>query len=101
MSEQDPDNFSLWYRFRTTVIFNLLYLAGPASLDDDRNPRVQVEREYLRRKAIDRARKHGGPVELIEPGSTRKHVDPFVLMLVIGAIGLVFLLIWFGFEVAR
>lgn len=96
MEEARRDDFSLWYRFRTTVVFNLLYLAGPASLDDARNPRVQVEREYLRRKALHLAHKHGGPVEVIPLSSQRPAgIDPFVLMVVFAVVAVLFLLGWF------
>jgi len=97
-SERD-DDFSWWYRFRMTVVFNLLQIAGPAKLGDEQDPRVLVEREYLRRKALHRARKYGGPVQVLEPKPASGGFDPFVLS-VIGAIAAVlFLLVWFVLEV--
>ena len=97
--ERGEDSFSLWYRFKTTVVFNLLHVAGPASLDDQQNPRVQLEREYLRRKALHRARKSGGPVQVLVPKPPSGGFDPFVLS-VIGAVAAVlFLLVWFVLEV--
>ena len=76
------DDFSLWYRFKTTVIFNLLNVAGPASLDDEHNPRVQIEQEYLRRKAIHVAEKTGRPVEEIRPSPPSSGIDPVVVMMI-------------------
>ena len=95
---RSEDDFSLWYRFKTTVIFNLLHVAGPASLDDAQNPRVQLEREYLRRKALHRARKSGGAVEELEPKAPSTGFDPFVLCVIGGIAAVAFLLVWFVIE---
>ena len=54
------DRFGLWYRFKALVIFNLLYVAGPAQLDEDHDPRAAVEEDYERRRDLHRAR-HGKP----------------------------------------
>lgn len=85
------DDFSLWYRFKTTVIFNLLHVAGPASLDDQQNPRVQLEREYLRRKALHRERKGLPP---LPPPAPKKEFDPVIPMAVFGALVIVGLIVW-------
>ena len=58
----NPDNFSIWYRIRTTLIYNLLHLGGPARLDEAQDPRLQLEREYLRRKEVHEAHREGRPV---------------------------------------
>ena len=98
-NERGEDDFSLWDRFKTTVIFNLLHVAGPASLDDQQNPRVQLEREYLRRKALHRAREARRPGPGARAEACVGRFDPFVLS-VIGAIAAVlFLLVWFVLEV--
>jgi hypothetical protein len=39
------DSFGLWYRFRALVVFNLLYIAGPAQLDRHNDPRAAVEQD--------------------------------------------------------
>lgn len=89
-SEQD-DDFSWWYRFRMTVVFNLLQIAGPAKLGDEQDPRVQVEREYLRRKALHRERKGLPP---LPPPAPRKEFDPVVPMAVFGALVIMGLIVW-------
>ena len=90
-NEHDDDNFSLWYRFKATVIFNLLQVSGPAKLNDEQDPRVQVEREYLRRKALHRERKGLPP---LPPPAPKKEFDPVIPMAVFGALVIVGLIVW-------
>jgi hypothetical protein len=92
MSHDDrEDDFSLWYRFKATVIFNLLQVSGPAKLNDEQDPRVQVEREYLRRKALHRERKGLPP---LPPPAPKKEFDPVIPMAVFGALVIVGLIVW-------
>lgn len=90
------DTFTWWYRFRTVLVLNLLYVAGPATLENSQNPRVQLEREYRRRQAVARAAKHGGPVEIPdwEPQNSAPTFDPVPLMLVGAGLVVVFLVVW-------
>lgn len=74
--------FSLWYRFRATVVFNLLHLGGPAHLDASADPRLQLEREYLQRKQNHQAARQGRPAQLV---AERKKTapDPLVFMVIL------------------
>ena len=81
------DDFSLWYRFRMLVIFNLLYVAGPAQLDRHNDPRAAVEQEYERRRDLHRARL-GKPPIVTKPPSKHGGVDPVVLCAVGGVLAL-------------
>jgi hypothetical protein len=89
-SEQD-DDFSWCYRFRMTVVFNLLQIPGPAKLGDEQDPRVQVEREYLRRKALHRERTGLSPRP---PPAPPREFDPVVPMAVLGALVVIGLIAW-------
>jgi len=86
----DPDNFSIWYRIRMTMIYNLLHLGGPARLDEAQDPRLQVEREYLRRKEVHEARREGRPVRPLIAGASRnKGTDPLVACVVLGILAVI------------
>ena len=87
------DDFSLWYRFRMLVIFNLLYVAGPAQLDQHNDPRAAVEQEYERRRDLHRARL-GKPPVVKKPPSKNGGVDPVILCAVGGVLALVALFVW-------
>ena len=87
------DGFGLWYRFRMLVIFNLLYVAGPAQLDRHNDPRTAVEQEYERRRDLHRARLGKPPVVKKAP-SRNGGVDPVLLCAVGGVLALVALLVW-------
>ena len=81
----NADNFSVWYRIRTTLIYNLLHLGGPARLDEAQDPRLQLEREYLQRKEIHEARREGRPVRPIAATAVQaKGADPLVACAVLG-----------------
>ncbi len=87
------DRFGLWYRFKTLVVFNLLYVAGPAQLDQQRDPRAAVEQDYERRRDLHRERLGKPPV--VRPAGPRDDgVDPVVLCAVAGVVALVVLLVW-------
>lgn len=44
------NGFSLFYRIRWWVKYALLHVLGPASLDDARDPRAAMRRDYERRR---------------------------------------------------
>lgn len=88
------DDFGLWYRFRTLVVFNLLYVAGPAQLDGRQDPRAAVEHEYERRRDLHRAR-HGKPPVVKKPTADKAGgPDVVVLCAVAGVAALVLLVVW-------
>lgn len=87
------DSFGLWYRFKALVIFNLLYVAGPAQLDQHNDPRAAVEQDYERRRDLHRAR-HGKPPVVAKPPSKHGGVDPVILCAVGGVLALVVLFVW-------
>ncbi len=86
------DGFGLWYRFKALVVFNLLYVAGPAQLDAHRDPRAAVEQDYERRRDLHRARLGKPPV--VRRPSTHGGVDPVVLCAGAGVLALVVLVAW-------
>jgi hypothetical protein len=88
----ETDRFGLWYRFKSLIIFNLLYVAGPAQLDGHNDPRAAVEHDYERRRDLHRARLGKPPVA--RPSSARAGVDPVVLCAAGGVLALVVLLVW-------
>jgi hypothetical protein len=94
-TDHDPttDGFGLWYRFRSQVIFNLLYVAGPAQLDQHNDPRAAVEQDYERRRDLHRERHGKPPIERRAP-SPHGGVDPVILCAVGGVLALVVLLAW-------
>lgn len=47
------DKFSLGFRIRWWIEYGLLHIFGPATLDDRRDPRAAMRREYARRRAAD------------------------------------------------
>ena len=87
------DRFGAWYRFKSLVIFNLLYVAGPAQLDGRKDPRAAVEHDYERRRDLHRARRGLPPVVTKEP-SNGGGLDVVVLCAVGGVLALVLLLVW-------
>jgi hypothetical protein len=87
------DRFGLWYRFRSLVVFNLLYVAGPAQLDHDRDPRAAVEHEYERRRDLHRERQGKAPLKAKAP-SRNGGVDPVVLCAAGGILALAVLVVW-------
>lgn len=89
----EDDGFGLWFRFRSLVVFNLLYVAGPAQLDRHLDPRAAVEQEYERRRDLHRARQGKPPLPKKEP-SKHGGVDPVVLCAVGGALAVALLLVW-------
>lgn len=93
------DRFGLWYRFRTLVVFNLLYVAGPAQLDGHLDPRKAVEHDYERRRDLHRARR-GLPPVVKKPTDAKGGPDVVVLLAVAGVVALVLLLVW-GIVSAR
>jgi hypothetical protein len=86
------DRFGLWYRFRSLAVYNLLYLAGPAQLDGDADPRSAVEKDYERRRDLHRARLGKPPVVKAPP--TTGGLDVVVLCAAGGVLALVVLLVW-------
>ncbi|MCW2811065.1 MAG: hypothetical protein JWP61_1523 [Friedmanniella sp.] len=50
------EGFSLLWRLGWNIEYTLLHAVGPATLDDARDPRVAMERDYERRKALHLAR---------------------------------------------
>ena len=46
-----PDGFGLGYRIRWWLEYGLMHILGPAQLDEARDPRARMRREYARRKA--------------------------------------------------
>ena len=88
----DADRFGLWYRFKALIVFNLLYVAGPAQLDRHNDPRWAVEQDYERRRDLHRARLGKPPV--VRSTSASNGVDPVVLCSAGGALALVVLLVW-------
>jgi hypothetical protein len=93
VQEPTDDGFGLWYRFRSQVIFNLLYVAGPAQLDRHNDPRAAVEQDYERRRDLHRARR-GKPPLRKKPPSKHGGVDPVLLCAVGGVLALVLLVVW-------
>ena len=93
VQETTDDGFGLWYRFRSQVVFNLLYVAGPAQLDRHNDPRAAVEQDYERRRDLHRER-HGKPPIKKKAPSKHGGVDPVVLCAVAGVLALVVLLVW-------
>lgn len=89
----DDDGFGLWYRFKSLVVFNLLYVAGPAQLDRHNDPRAAVERDYERRRDLHRARQ-GKPPVVKKPPSPHGGVDPVLLCAVGGVLALLALFVW-------
>ena len=89
----ETDRFGLWYRFKSLVIFNLLYIAGPAQLDQHNDPRSAVEKDYERRRDLHRARRGKPPIPPKAP-SKNGGVDPVILCAVGGALALVVLFVW-------
>ena len=87
------DGFSLWYRFKSLVVFNLLYVAGPAQLDHRIDPRAAVEQDYERRRDLHRERQGKPPLPVRAP-SKNGGVDPVILCAVGGVLALVVLLVW-------
>ena len=86
----NPDNFSVWYRIRTTLIYNLLHLGGPARLDEEQDPRLQLEREYLRRKEVHEAHREGRPVRPVLAGATKRQgADPLVACVLLGILAII------------
>jgi hypothetical protein len=93
VEETTDDGFGLWFRFRSQVIFNLLYVAGPAQLDQHNDPRAAVEQDYERRRDLHRERHGKQPLGRSAP-SKNGGVDPVVLCAVGGVLALVVLLGW-------
>jgi len=89
----EEDHFGLWYRFKSVVIFNLLYIAGPAQLDTHNDPRGSIEHDYERRRDLHRARQGKPPLEK-KPPSKHGGVDPVILCAVGGVLALVVLFAW-------
>lgn len=87
------DRFSLWYRFKSIVVFNLLYLSGPAQLDAHNDPRTAVEKEYERRRNLHRERL-GKPPIVAKPASSKGGLDVVVICAAGGVLALVVLLVW-------
>ena len=87
------DRFDLWFRFRSQVIYNLLYVAGPAQLDRHDDPRAAVEQDYERRRDLHRQRQGKPPLAKKAP-SKHGGVDPVVLCAVGGVLALVVLFVW-------
>lgn len=50
------ERYGWFWRFRWTIEYALMHVYGPASLDDDRDPRVEMKRDHDRRKAAHEAR---------------------------------------------
>ena len=87
------DGFGLWYRFKSLVVFNLLYVAGPAQLDQHNDPRAAVEQDYERRRDLHRARQ-GKPPLVKKAPSKNGGVDPVILCAVGGVLALLVLFAW-------
>ena len=87
------DSFGLWYRFKTLVVFNLLYVAGPAQLHGHQDPRAALEHDYERRRDLHRARR-GLPPVVQKPSSAKGGPDVVVLLAVGGVLAVVLLLVW-------
>ncbi|GAB3749743.1 hypothetical protein [Microlunatus parietis] len=45
------DGFGLGYRIRWWIEYGLMHVLGPAQLDEARDPRARMRREYARRKS--------------------------------------------------
>jgi len=88
----EEDRFGLWYRFKSVVIFNLLYVAGPAQLDTHIDPRGAVEQDYERRRDLHRVRQ--GKPPLVKKSSKHGGVDPVILCVIGGVLALVVLFVW-------
>jgi len=87
------DDFGWWYRFRCLVVFNLLYVAGPAQLEGRNDPRRSLEHEYERRQDLHRERL-GKPPLVRKPSGTGEGADPVLLLAVGGGVAVVLLLVW-------
>jgi hypothetical protein len=97
-SEHGQDGgFSLWYRFRATVVYNLLHLGGPAHLDTGADPRLQLEREYLQRKENHQAARQGRPAQLVAERKKTGGPDPLVFMVILSIVAVIAII---GFAVA-
>ena len=96
---EPEDRFGLWYRFKTLVIFNLLYVAGPAQLDGRLDPRRALEHDYERRRDLHRERR-GLPALVKKPVDEQGGPDIVVILAVVGGLALVLLLVW-GIVSAR
>jgi hypothetical protein len=93
---QEPQ-FSLWYRFRATLVYNLLHLGGPAHLHGVADPRTELEQEYLQRKEIHQAAKEGRPARVIAERTREPGPDPLMFLLILAVVAVVALI---GFAVA-
>ncbi|HET9872043.1 MAG TPA: hypothetical protein VFP89_05540 [Propionibacteriaceae bacterium] len=51
------EGFSLLWRVGWRIEYMLLHLYGPATMDEDRDPKVEMRRERARRKALYEERK--------------------------------------------
>ncbi|MFC7623778.1 hypothetical protein [Microlunatus sp. GCM10028923] len=51
MTTATRDGFGLGYRIRWWIEYGLLHVLGPAQLDERRDPRARMRRDYARRKA--------------------------------------------------
>jgi hypothetical protein len=76
--------FSLWYRFRATIVFNLLHLGGPAHLHGSADPRRELEQEYLQRKENHQAAQQGRPAEIIAERPRPAGPDPLLFLVILG-----------------
>lgn len=86
----NSDNFSIWYRIRATLVYNLLHLGGPARLDEAQDPRLQLEREYLLRKEVHEARREGRPVRpQAAIAAPAQGADPLVACIVLGILAVI------------
>ena len=90
--DPEDDDFGRWYRFRCLVVFNLLYVAGPAQLDGADDPRKALEQDYARRRDLHRATLGKPPI--VDKPSKHGGVDPVILCAAGGVLALVLLLVW-------
>ena len=90
------DTFSLWYRFRAVMVFNLLQLGGPAHLQKHNDPRDEVEQEYVRRRALHRERAGKPPIAEKPKGADTRRPSvalpmlvgvAFVIVMIVCAVG--------------